>query len=161
MERIPLKSQLFLPRTAAFRLPCASLLLFRRAKVLVLHDDGAVGRSAQMQIRRDNAVRRSAQTRARFSSVQATSSTPTGGPSTCMRSVILHIPSGYALGITQYYFAHIRGRHLVGVLLLLHIPPCHLYTPVSLMETRHFREVREVPRKLECTVFINSSGFHN
>ena len=51
------------------------------AKVLVLHDDDAVGRSAQ--IRRDNAVRRSAQTRARVSSVQATSSTPTGGPSTC------------------------------------------------------------------------------
>jgi hypothetical protein len=44
-------------RKAAFRLPCASLLLFRRAKVLVLHDDDAVGRSAQ--IRRDNAVRRS------------------------------------------------------------------------------------------------------
>ena len=67
------------------------------------------------QTRRDDAVSRLR--RARFSS---TSSTPTGGPSTCMRSVILHNPSGYALGITQYYFAHIRGRHLVGMLLLLH-----------------------------------------
>ena len=34
-----------------------------------------------------------------------------------MGSVILRNPSGYALGITQYYFAHIRERALVGVLL--------------------------------------------
>ena len=107
-EILAISSSDIYSRKAAFRLPCASLLLFREQKswssmTTTLSDV----RSAQ--IRRDETTLSDAQTRARFSSVQATSSTPTGG----MRSVILH-------RITQYYFAHIRGRHLVGVLLLLH-----------------------------------------
>ena len=35
-----------------------------------------------------------------------------------MCSVIFHNPSGYALGITQYYFVHMCERALVGMLLL-------------------------------------------
>ena len=117
-EILAISSSDIYSRKAAFRLPCASLLLFREQKswssmTTTLSDV----RSAQ--IRRDETTLSDAQTRARFSSVQATSSKPTGGPSTCMLSVILHNPSGYAFGFMQY-FAHIRGRHLVGVLLLLH-----------------------------------------
>ena len=37
--------------------------------------------------------------------------------------VMLRNPSGYTLRIMQYYFAYIRERPLVGVLLLLHINP--------------------------------------
>ena len=55
--------------------------------VLVLHDDDPT--LSDVLLRRG---------RARFSSVQATSSTPTGG-----------------------VYVYMRGRHLVGVLLLLHM----------------------------------------
>ena len=40
-----------------------------------------------------------------------------------MGLVVLHNPSGYTLRIMQYYFAHIRERPLVGMLLLLYIDP--------------------------------------
>ena len=46
-----------------------------------------------------------------------TSSTSTGGLLKCLRSVILRNLSGYARGITQYIFGHLRERALLGVLL--------------------------------------------